>query len=104
MLMKMLMKMLRKTSILKKTSMLGGEGDHEGGVGCDSEGDEDESDTSFVLDCPSWMLEDLEGPQDDDIFADKPADHALKIFKTLRAYLRDKERKREQEKQEKRTI
>ncbi|KAG8373643.1 hypothetical protein BUALT_Bualt11G0045600 [Buddleja alternifolia] len=30
-------------------------GDHEGGVGCDSEGDEDKSDTSSISDCHSWI-------------------------------------------------
>ncbi|KAG8375051.1 hypothetical protein BUALT_Bualt10G0059600 [Buddleja alternifolia] len=44
---------------------------------------EDDSDASSVSDCPSWLLEDLEGPQDDDIFAERPPDHAKKGMRSV---------------------
>ncbi|KAG8368964.1 hypothetical protein BUALT_Bualt15G0101000 [Buddleja alternifolia] len=62
------------------------DGQNEEGVG--------ESDSSSVSDCPSWMLEDLEGPDDDDIFQERPPDHAKKLFKALRSFLKDKKRQR----------
>ncbi|KAG8374489.1 hypothetical protein BUALT_Bualt10G0000200 [Buddleja alternifolia] len=40
------------------------------------------------------MLEDLEGPNDDDIFQERPPDHAKKLFKALRSFLKDKKRQR----------
>ncbi|KAG8382258.1 hypothetical protein BUALT_Bualt05G0058100 [Buddleja alternifolia] len=39
---------------------------------------EDDSNASSVSDCLSWLSEDLEGPQDDDIFAERPPNHAKK--------------------------
>ncbi|KAG8387976.1 hypothetical protein BUALT_Bualt02G0077100 [Buddleja alternifolia] len=44
---------------------------------------ESESDSYDISDCPSWMLEDLEGREDDDIFATRPLNHSLcnKIYK-----------------------
>ncbi|KAG8367491.1 hypothetical protein BUALT_Bualt16G0077500 [Buddleja alternifolia] len=43
---------------------------------------ESDSDSSSISYCPSWMLEDLEGPDDeDDIFQERPPDHAKKLFK-----------------------
>ncbi|KAG8362987.1 hypothetical protein BUALT_BualtUnG0016300 [Buddleja alternifolia] len=58
--------------------------------------DESESglDSSSVSDCPSWMLEVLEGPDDDDIFQERSPDHAKKLFKALRSFLKDKKRQR----------
>ncbi|KAG8362889.1 hypothetical protein BUALT_BualtUnG0027200 [Buddleja alternifolia] len=62
------------------------DGQNEEGVGG--------SDSSSVSDCPSWMLEVLEGPDDDDIFQERPPDHAKKLFKALRSFLKDKKRQR----------
>ncbi|KAL0297765.1 UNVERIFIED_CONTAM: hypothetical protein Sradi_6828600 [Sesamum radiatum] len=63
---------------------------------------------SSASQCPSWMLEDLEGPLDDDIFESRPDDHARKLFKTMRVFLREQKKKRraerEQREQEERTI
>ncbi|KAG8367337.1 hypothetical protein BUALT_Bualt16G0061700 [Buddleja alternifolia] len=58
------------------------------------ENESEESDSSFISDCPSWMLEDFEGPMDDDIFANKASDHAITIFKTLRAFIKEKKKRR----------
>ncbi|KAG8370974.1 hypothetical protein BUALT_Bualt13G0039000 [Buddleja alternifolia] len=47
--------------------------------------DEEESlSDSSLSDCPDWMFEDFEAPEDDDIFASRAPDHARKLFKTLR--------------------
>ena len=54
----------------------------------DENSDDDLSDSSQVSSCPSWMLEDLEGPDDDDIFASRSPDHARKLFKHIRNYLK----------------
>ncbi|KAG8365197.1 hypothetical protein BUALT_Bualt18G0079300 [Buddleja alternifolia] len=59
----------------------------------------EESDSSFISDCSSWMLEDFEGPMDDDIFANKAPDHAITIFKTLRAFIKEKKKRRAAERQ-----
>lgn len=54
------------------------------------------------------MLEDLEGPLDDDIFESRPDGHARRFFKTMRAFLREQKKKRRAERepreQEERTI
>ncbi|KAG8375322.1 hypothetical protein BUALT_Bualt10G0088200 [Buddleja alternifolia] len=63
------------------------------------ENESEESDSSFISDCPSWMLEDFEGPMDDDIFANKAPDHAITIFKTLRAFIKEKKKRRAAERQ-----
>ncbi|KAL0311109.1 UNVERIFIED_CONTAM: hypothetical protein Sangu_2405600 [Sesamum angustifolium] len=52
-----------------------------------SEGDEEyvgdgQSGSSSDSDCPSWMLEDLEGPLDDDIFVSRDAEYGRKLMKT----------------------
>ncbi|KAG8387957.1 hypothetical protein BUALT_Bualt02G0075200 [Buddleja alternifolia] len=54
---------------------------------------EPQSDTSEDSDCPSWMLEDLEGPSDDDIFVSKPPDHEKKLLKRLRAFMKQRKQK-----------
>ncbi|KAG8379207.1 hypothetical protein BUALT_Bualt07G0064600 [Buddleja alternifolia] len=61
------------------------------------ENESEESDSLFISDCPSWMLEDFEGPMDDDIFANKAHDHAITIFKTLRAFIKEKKEKKSKE-------
>ncbi|KAK4390054.1 hypothetical protein Sango_2068700 [Sesamum angolense] len=44
---------------------------------------ESNSNSSLVSDCPSWMLEDLEGPWDDDIFTNRPENYTRTMLKTL---------------------
>ncbi|KAG8387639.1 hypothetical protein BUALT_Bualt02G0042300 [Buddleja alternifolia] len=64
--------------------------------------DPDDSDSSSISECPSWLLEDLKGPYDDDIFTSRPVDHALKVLKSLRAFVKGKKKKKittEQEEQ-----
>ncbi|KAG8375031.1 hypothetical protein BUALT_Bualt10G0057300 [Buddleja alternifolia] len=54
-------------------------------------GDDEEEESlydSSLSDCPNWMFEDFEGPEDDDIFASRPPDHARKLFKTLKAFVK----------------
>ncbi|KAL0347767.1 UNVERIFIED_CONTAM: hypothetical protein Scaly_1792700 [Sesamum calycinum] len=53
-----------------------GEGNHDD----ESESNSD-SDTSLVSKSPSWMLEDLEGPWDDDIFINKPENYTRTMLK-----------------------
>ncbi|KAL0392824.1 UNVERIFIED_CONTAM: hypothetical protein Sradi_2505200 [Sesamum radiatum] len=76
----------------------------------DEGGDDSDSGSSdsSASQCPSWMLEDLEGPLDDHIFESRPDGHARKLFKTMRVFLREQKKKRraerEQREQEERTI
>ncbi|KAG8375936.1 hypothetical protein BUALT_Bualt09G0010800 [Buddleja alternifolia] len=63
--------------------------------------DEAQSDTSEDSDCPSWMLEDLEGPSDDDIFVSKPPDHERKLLKRLRAFMKQRKQKIVEQKRKK---
>ncbi|KAK4382804.1 hypothetical protein Sango_2836700 [Sesamum angolense] len=57
------------------------------GIGVENEVQNDESESnpnsSLVSDCPSWMLEDLEGPWDDDIFTNRPENYTRTMLKTL---------------------
>ncbi|KAK4387796.1 hypothetical protein Sango_2386200 [Sesamum angolense] len=64
----------------------GFEGDVGTGVENEVQNDESESNSnsSLVSDCPSWMLEDLEGPWDDDIFTNRPENYTRTMLKTLR--------------------
>ncbi|KAK4392763.1 hypothetical protein Sango_2054100 [Sesamum angolense] len=75
----------------------------EGGDDSDSGGSD-----SSASQCPSWMLEDLEGPPDDDIFESRPDGHARKLFKIMRVFLREQKKKRrverEQREQKEKTI
>lgn len=68
-------------------------GDREG-VG-DSVDDSD----SGTLECP-WMLEDLDGPMDDDIFVNKLADYWRKLRKEVKAFLKEKRQKKRTEQQQ----
>ncbi|KAG8378805.1 hypothetical protein BUALT_Bualt07G0023100 [Buddleja alternifolia] len=61
---------------------------------------ESESDASSVSDCPSWICEDLEGPNDDDIITIRPPDHGKKLLKAMRAFLKDQKGKRRAKQQE----
>ncbi|KAG8368115.1 hypothetical protein BUALT_Bualt15G0011600 [Buddleja alternifolia] len=62
--------------------------------------DEEESlSDSSLSDCPDWMFEDFEGPEDDDIFASRAPDHARKLFKTLRAFVKSNKKQRAEERQ-----
>ncbi|KAG8373031.1 hypothetical protein BUALT_Bualt12G0128600 [Buddleja alternifolia] len=48
---------------------------------------ESESNSSDISDCPSWMLEDLKGPDDNDIFATRPFNHGnfhIDMFKAIK--------------------
>ncbi|KAL0298523.1 UNVERIFIED_CONTAM: hypothetical protein Sradi_6512100 [Sesamum radiatum] len=67
----------------------------EGGDDSDSGGSD-----SSASQCPSWMLEDLEGPLDDDIFESRPDGHARKLFKTMRVFLREQKKKRRAERKQ----
>ncbi|KAL7123459.1 hypothetical protein ACP275_01G106000 [Erythranthe tilingii] len=39
-------------------------------------------------DCDSWMAEDFEGPNDDDIFVERPEDHAHQELKRMRVVIK----------------
>lgn len=54
------------------------------------------SSSSSESKCPSWMLEDLEGPQDNVIFANRPPYHAGKRFKILKAFQKVKQKKKKE--------
>ncbi|KAL0305156.1 UNVERIFIED_CONTAM: hypothetical protein Scaly_2994100 [Sesamum calycinum] len=79
------------------------EGDVGTGVENEVQNDESESNSnsSLVSDCPSWMLEDLEGPWDDDIFTNRPENYTRTMLKTLRSLMRERRKKRKQEQQNK---
>ncbi|KAL0430340.1 UNVERIFIED_CONTAM: hypothetical protein Sradi_0660000 [Sesamum radiatum] len=64
------------------------------GEGNDSESSSSDSSTSQ---CPSWLLEDLEGPFDDDIFEARPSDHTRKLFITMRDFVRAQKRKKKRQ-------
>lgn len=40
-------------------------------------------------DCESWMAEDFEGPNDDDIFVERPEDHSQQEFGRIRVLMRE---------------
>ncbi|KAK4409116.1 hypothetical protein Sango_0492600 [Sesamum angolense] len=70
-----------------------------------SEGDEEyvgdgQSGSSSDSDCPSWMLEDLEGPLDDDIFVSRDAEYGRKLMKTVKSWVREMRKKKRVEKQQ----
>ncbi|KAL0391443.1 UNVERIFIED_CONTAM: hypothetical protein Slati_4529400 [Sesamum latifolium] len=68
-------------------------GDGEGGES------ESKSDTSSASECPFWMLEDLEGPWDDDIFSNRPENYTRTMLKTLRSFIKEKRKKKHEHKQ-----
>ncbi|KAL0415683.1 UNVERIFIED_CONTAM: hypothetical protein Slati_3400200 [Sesamum latifolium] len=70
----------------------------------EGEGGESESnsDTSSASECPSWMLEDLEGPWDDDIFSNRPENYTRTMLKTLRSFIKEKRKKKHEDKQNQR--
>lgn len=55
-----------------------------------------ESESSSTSQCPSWMLEDLEGLLDDDNFQNSALHYARKLLQTLRAYLRELKKKKKE--------
>ncbi|KAG8375036.1 hypothetical protein BUALT_Bualt10G0057900 [Buddleja alternifolia] len=85
---------LQRTTTMKQ--MLKSDPTYEGGG--DDEEEESLSDSS-LSDFPDWMFEDFEGPEDDDIFASRPPDHARKLFKTLRAFVKSNKKQRAYERQ-----
>ncbi|XP_012844383.1 PREDICTED: uncharacterized protein LOC105964420 [Erythranthe guttata] len=44
-------------------------------------------------DCDSWMAEDFEGPNDDDIFVERPEDHAHQELKRMRVVMQESAQK-----------
>lgn len=68
----------------------------EAGVHDGESTDEDESrsnsDSSLAFDCPSWMLEDFEGPWDD-IFTNTPTNYTRTMLQILMSLIRDKRKK-----------
>ncbi|KAK4410434.1 hypothetical protein Sango_0116400 [Sesamum angolense] len=75
----------------------GEEGDVGTGVENEVQNDESESNSNSTLvsNCPSWMLEDLEGPWDDDIFTNRPKNYTRTMLKTLRSLMRKQEQQNE---------
>ncbi|KAG8363642.1 hypothetical protein BUALT_Bualt19G0043800 [Buddleja alternifolia] len=61
---------------------------------------ESESDLSDISVCPSWMLEDLEGLDDDDIFATRPPNHGKKLLKKLRDFMKHRKHQMAEQKQQ----
>lgn len=70
------------------------------GVRADLSKENDAFDESSMSNCPSCTLEDLEDPLDDDIFASRPLDHAKKVWKSLRAFVRGKRKKINEERRQ----
>ncbi|KAL0303343.1 UNVERIFIED_CONTAM: hypothetical protein Sradi_6202400 [Sesamum radiatum] len=70
----------------------------------EGEGGESESnyDASSASECPSWMLEDLEGPWDDDIFSNRSENYTRTMLKTLRSFIKEKRKKKHEDKQNQR--
>ncbi|KAL0408082.1 UNVERIFIED_CONTAM: hypothetical protein Sradi_1742600 [Sesamum radiatum] len=58
------------------------------------------SSDSTASQCPSWLLEDLEGPLDDDIFEHRPPDHTRKLFKAIRSFVREQRKKKKAEEEQ----
>ncbi|KAH6764126.1 hypothetical protein C2S51_015375 [Perilla frutescens var. frutescens] len=56
---------------------------------------EEASDESSMSNCSSWMLEDIEGPLDDDIFSSRPSNHAMEIWNSFRALVKKQKRNEE---------
>ncbi|KAL0444335.1 UNVERIFIED_CONTAM: hypothetical protein Slati_2156200 [Sesamum latifolium] len=82
----------------------------EGAVGTEEvdvgegEGGESESnsDASSASECPSWMLEDLEGLWNDEIFSNRPENYTRTMLRTLRSFIKEKRKKRQEDKQNQR--
>ncbi|KAL0444930.1 UNVERIFIED_CONTAM: hypothetical protein Slati_2215700 [Sesamum latifolium] len=59
-----------------------------------SRASEDDGSSSPASECPSWMLEDLEGPMDDDIFVSRGADYGRKVMKNIRVWIKEMRKKK----------
>ncbi|KAL0293000.1 UNVERIFIED_CONTAM: hypothetical protein Sradi_6961600 [Sesamum radiatum] len=77
-----------------------GGGDAEGAENGEGDGEGSSSSDSTASQCPSWLLEDLEGPLDDDIFEHRPPDHTRKLFKAIRSFVREQRKKKKAEEEQ----